>query len=97
MAVCANSEKTYRYADGFKGAMLKTTAAFTIIEGAHAANILPDAAYVICNLRLSPHDTVESVVATMKAIADRYGLETELMGGRVLRNHTAWFRTVSGH
>lgn len=75
-------EKIYRYKDGFKGAMLKTTAAFTIIEGAHAANILPDAAYVICNLRLSPHDTVENVVSTMKAIASRYGLETELMGGR---------------
>ena len=75
-------EKVYRRKDGFKGAMLKTTAAFTIIEGARAANILPDTAYVICNLRLSPHDTVESVLAAMKEIADRYGLETELMGGR---------------
>lgn len=75
-------EKVYRYRDGFHGAMLKTTAAFTIIEGAHAANILPDTAYVICNLRLSPHDTVEQVVATMQTIASRYGLETQLLDGR---------------
>ena len=75
-------EKTFRRKGGFQGALLKTTAAFTIIEGAHAANILPDTAYVICNLRLSPHDTVEGVLATMKKLASRYGLETELMSGR---------------
>ncbi len=52
-------------------ALLRTTVAFTQMEGSAAPNVIPPAASMTANLRLNPQDTVESAKARIeKVIAD---------------------------
>jgi carboxypeptidase PM20D1 len=64
------------------GAFVKTTAAFTMSGGSEAANVLPDKAWVICNMRPSVHQNAEQSVAAIKKIADKYDIETEVLYAR---------------
>ena len=47
------------------GAMLKTTCAFTMMEGSSAANVIPPKAKVTANLRLIGGETVDSAIGRM--------------------------------
>ncbi len=61
------------------GAFVKTTAAFTMSGGSAAPNVLPDEAWVICNMRPSVHQNAEKSIAAIKRIADKYDIETETL------------------
>ena len=61
------------------GALLKTTVAFTMQSGSDACNVLPQEASVWANLRFIPHQGMEQSLAILRALADRYGLETEVL------------------
>jgi carboxypeptidase PM20D1 len=61
------------------GALVKTTAAFTMSGGSAAPNVLPDEAWIICNMRPSVHQNADESVAAIKKIADKYGIETEVL------------------
>ena len=61
------------------GALVKTTAAFTMSGGSAAANVLPDEAWIICNMRPSVHQNADESVAAIKKIADKYDIETEVL------------------
>ena len=64
------------------GAMLKTTIAFTMQSGSQGANVLPQEAYVVANLRYIPHQNRDESVEIIKKIAKKFDLEVEVMSGR---------------
>ena len=63
------------------GAMLKTTVAFTMACGSEGSNVLPQEAYVVCNMRYSHHQGGEASIRAISALAEKYGLETEVLDG----------------
>ena len=61
------------------GAMLHTTLAFTMAKGADGSNVLPQQASVVGNMRFIQHQPNEESIALISKIAERYGLETEVI------------------
>jgi carboxypeptidase PM20D1 len=64
---------------GAAGAMLKTTLAFTMASGSDAANVLPNEAWVVGNMRYSHHQGREASIEAVRRLAKRYGVETEIL------------------
>ncbi len=64
-------------ADPATNAMIRTTAAVTMIRGGVKENVLPQSASATLNLRLLPGDTVAGVVASLREILDDPELEIE--------------------
>ena len=60
-------------------ALLKTTTAFTMQSGSDAANVMPQKATVTVNLRYIPHQGMEASNEALRAVAKKYGLETEVL------------------
>ena len=54
---------------GELNALVRTTTAFTQMEGSPARNVLPAEAHMISNMRLIPGDTVESAVEYLHKVA----------------------------
>ncbi|MBR5343241.1 MAG: M20/M25/M40 family metallo-hydrolase [Oscillospiraceae bacterium] len=61
------------------GALLKTTVAFTMQSGSDACNVLPQEASVWANMRFIPHQGMEESLGIIRALAKRYGLETQVL------------------
>ncbi|MDO4814984.1 MAG: M20/M25/M40 family metallo-hydrolase [Bacillota bacterium] len=61
-------------------AMLQTTIAFTMQSGSDAFNVLPAAASVGANLRYIPHQGMDESNALITRLAEKFGLETEIVG-----------------
>ena len=61
------------------GAMLKTTIAFTMASGSEGANVLPQEAWVVGNMRYSHHQGGENSLRAVKKLADKYGIETVII------------------
>ena len=61
------------------GSMLKTTMVFTRCEGSTANNVIPTKATAVANIRNLPGESCEEVVGKLARIAERYGLETEIL------------------
>ena len=51
---------------GEMNALLRTTVAFTQMEGSSARNVIPPEAKMVSNMRLNPADTVESALAYLR-------------------------------
>jgi carboxypeptidase PM20D1 len=61
------------------GAMLHTTLAFTMAQGADGCNVLPQQASVVGNMRFIQHQPNEESIALISKMAEKYGLETEVI------------------
>ena len=61
------------------GAMLKTTLAFTMASGSEGANVLPQEAWVIGNMRFSHHQGGEASIQAVRKLAEKYGIETVVL------------------
>lgn len=61
------------------GAMLKTTLAFTMAGGSDGANVLPQEAYVVGNMRFSHHQGQEDSIRRITEMAKKYDIETEVL------------------
>lgn len=61
------------------GAMLQTTAAFTVISGSEAYNVLPQQASVGVNMRFIPHQGEKESLELIRTRAAKYGLEMEVL------------------
>lgn len=61
------------------GAMLKTTVAFTRMQGSDGYNVIPEEAWVSANLRFIPHQKARDSIAVLEEIAKKYDLETEVL------------------
>ena len=60
-------------------AMLKTTIAFTMQSGSDAYNVIPQEATLGANVRFIPHQGEKESLAIIKRLADKHGLETEII------------------
>lgn len=61
------------------GAMLQTTIAFTMQTGSDAYNVIPQEATLGANMRFIPHQGEKESLAIMQKLADKYGLEMQIM------------------
>ena len=64
---------------GEMNALVRTTTAFTMMEGSAGRNVLPAEAHIISNMRLNPADTVESATAYLKKVVGDESVEIEVM------------------
>ena len=55
-----------RKSGGEMNALVRTTVAFTQMEGSSARNVIPPEAKMVANMRLNPSDSVESALAYLK-------------------------------
>lgn len=60
-------------------AMLRTTLAFTMAKGADGANVLPQEASVVGNMRYIQHQPNEESIKLISDIAKKYDIETEVI------------------
>lgn len=61
------------------GAMLHTTLAFTMASGSNGANVLPQEASVVANMRFIQHQPNEESIALISSIAKKYDIETHVI------------------
>ena len=57
-----------RMSGGEMNALVRTTTAFTQMEGSKARNVIPAEAHLVSNMRLSPADSVADAVAYLKKV-----------------------------
>ena len=60
---------------GEMNALLRTTVAFTQMEGSSAANVIPPEAKMVANMRLNPADSVESALDYLRKVVDDENVE----------------------
>ena len=66
---------------GEMNALLRTTVAFTQMEGSAAANVIPPKASMVSNIRLNPHDTIDSALTYLKKTIDDDSIELSVISG----------------
>ena len=69
------------YLGNLVAALMRTTIAFTQQSGSEGANVLPQEASIIINMRYIPHQDKEESIAVIRKIASKYDLEVEDLGG----------------
>ncbi len=60
-------------------AMLRTTLAFTMSKGSDGANVIPQEAWVVGNMRFSHHQGKKASVDAITALAKKYDIETVII------------------
>ncbi len=73
-AICKSS-------GGELNALMRTTVAFTQMDGSKAPNVIPPAASMMANMRLNPADTIDSALAYLKKTVADEQVNIELMYG----------------
>ena len=66
---------------GEMNALMRTTIAFTQMQGSSAENVIPPRASMVSNMRLNPHDSVESALEYLKKTVDDESVEIHLLHG----------------
>lgn len=83
---------------GEMNALLRTTVAFTQMKGSPAMNVLPTEATMVSNLRLNPHDTIDSAISRIKNVIDDERVEISVLNGfnpsRISRTDCAEFDKI---
>ena len=60
---------------GEMNALVRTTVAFTQMEGSAAANVIPPEARMVANMRLNPADSVESALSYLRKVVNDDAVE----------------------
>ena len=72
-----------RMSGGELNALVRTTVAFTQMEGSAARNVIPTEAKLVSNIRLNPEDTIESAIYYLKkTVGDKRVEITALEGSQ---------------
>ena len=66
---------------GELNALLRTTVAFTQMQGSSAPNVIPPEASMVSNIRLNPADNMDAMLAYLKKTVDDEGVEITVEGG----------------
>jgi len=66
---------------GELNAMMRTTCAFTMMEGSNASNVLPPFAKMSANLRLIGDETVDSAMEYLKTVANDPDVKLDVVYG----------------
>ena len=66
---------------GELNALMRTTVAFTQMQGSAASNVIPPTASMVSNIRLNPYDTVDSALEYLKKTVDDEHVEITLLDG----------------
>ncbi len=66
---------------GELNALLRTTVAFTQMQGSRGRNVIPSKASMVSNIRLNPDDTMDSAIEYIRGIIDDDSVEIENMEG----------------
>jgi len=64
-----------RTSGGEMNALVRTTVAFTQMEGSSARNVIPPEAKMVANMRLNPADSVASALEYLKKVVDDENVE----------------------
>ena len=64
-----------RLSGGELNALVRTTVAFTQMEGSNARNVIPTEARMVSNMRLNPRDTVETALDHLRRSVNDAGVE----------------------
>ena len=64
-----------RISGGEMNALVRTTVAFTQMEGSSARNVIPPEAKMVSNMRLNPADSVESALAYLRKVVNDEAVE----------------------
>ena len=70
-----------RLSGGEMNALVRTTVAFTQMEGSSARNVIPPEAKMVANMRLNPHDTVNSALAYLRKVVKNPDVEITALEG----------------
>jgi carboxypeptidase PM20D1 len=70
-----------RLTGGELNALVRTTTAFTMMEGSKGVNVIPPVAYMMSNHRLAPGDTQESIMAEIKKVCENDHVKVERLEG----------------
>lgn len=66
---------------GEMNALMRTTVAFTQMQGSSAPNVIPPRASMVSNMRLNPHDTVDEALDYLKKTVGDDKVEITLLHG----------------
>ena len=66
---------------GELNALMRTTVAFTQMEGSSAPNVIPPEASMVSNIRLNPADNMDSALAYLKKTVNDENVEISLING----------------
>jgi len=66
---------------GQPGALVKTTCVFTMAEGSHGANVIPDKASVTANCRFMIHEPLQPSYKKLGKLSEKLGLQMEMITG----------------
>ncbi len=64
------------------GALVNTTFVFTMCGGSQTPNVIPDEAYVVCNLRTALHQNAAESIAVIEKYARKHDLTVEVLESR---------------
>ena len=70
-----------RKTGGNLNALLRTTIAFTQMQGSNAPNVIPPVASIVANIRINPEDTMEDVLAHLEDAIDDPDVKVEVIEG----------------
>lgn len=70
-----------RKSGGELNALVRTTTAFTMMEGSLAPNVVPPTASMVANLRLNPCDTTESATAYLNKVINNPDVKVSMLEG----------------
>ncbi|MBR0209081.1 MAG: M20/M25/M40 family metallo-hydrolase [Oscillospiraceae bacterium] len=68
-----------RKSGGELNALLRTTVAFTQMQGSKAPNVLPPSASMVANLRLNPQDSVRGALGRIRAVVKDPDVELKVL------------------
>ncbi len=68
-----------RLSGGEMNALVRTTSAFTQMEGSSARNVIPPEAKMVANMRLNPHDSVASALEYLKKTVNNDSVEITVL------------------
>jgi len=66
---------------GELNALMRTTVAFTQMQGSSASNVIPPEAFMVSNIRLNPKDTTDSALKYIKGTIDDEKVEVTMLHG----------------